>query len=177
MAEVYDLEDEMTQMEEDRVEAEIAAKDFNSPLSLLEPPDPVCVESGSSLKQAIDKLVENKVGCVLITKSKKLIGMITERHILQTIAHRALDLDREKIDDHMVTQPKVLKMSDPILDALRFFITENIRHIPIVNDRHEPVGYTSVRGMINYIVSFFTEDVINLPPNPLRFGASQADGA
>lgn len=177
MAEVYDLEDEMTQMEESREEAEIAAKDFNNPVSLLEPPDPVCVASGSSLKQAIEQLVESKVGCVLITNSKKLIGMITERHILQTIAHRTLDLDQEKVDDHMIAKPKVLMMKDPILDALRYFLSENIRHIPIVNEHHEPVGYTSVRGMINYIVSFFTEDVINLPPNPLRFGASQADGA
>lgn len=177
MAEVYDLDDEMTQMEESRGEAEITASDFNNPVSLLEPPDPVCVELGSTLKQTIDKLVENKVGCVLITKSKKLVGILTERHILQTIAHRELDLDKEKIDNYMITQPKVLTMKDPILNAFRHFTTENIRHIPIINEHHEPVGYTSVRGMINYIVSFFTEDVINLPPNPLRFGASQADGA
>lgn len=52
-----------------------------------------------------------------------------------------------------------------------------MRHIPIVNSKKHPVGYTSVRGVIDFVVSYFSEEVLNLPPHPMRIGMKEEAGA
>ena len=42
------------------------------------------------------------------------------------------------------------------------------RHIPIINDKQEPIGVISMQDIINHLGDYFYEDIINLPPEPLR---------
>jgi len=150
---------------------------FDEPVQILQPPEPLCLESGSSLKAAIGHMVERNFGSVMVVRNKKLIGILTERDILYKIAGKITDVTRLFVDEYMTPDPYSLGMGDPIRDAIRIFRQYRVRHIPIVNKKMEPVAFMSVRGLMDYVVSFFAEEVINLPPNPLRVGTSQAYGA
>ncbi len=150
---------------------------FDEPVQILQPPEPLCLESGSSLKAAIGHMVERNFGSVMIVMNKRLVGILTERDILYKIAGKVTDLSRLFVDEYMTSDPYSLGMEDAIRDAIRIFRQYKVRHIPLVNDRHEPVAFMSVRGLMDYVVSFFAEEIINLPPNPLRVGTSQAYGA
>ncbi|MBC8216264.1 MAG: CBS domain-containing protein [Candidatus Marinimicrobia bacterium] len=50
------------------------------------------------------------------------------------------------------------------------------RHVPIIDDDAKPVGLISVKDIINHIGNYFSKDIINLPPQPLRENYSPRDG-
>lgn len=150
---------------------------FDEPVQVLQPPEPLCLESGSALKSAVEHMVEANFGSVMIVKRKALIGILTERDILYKIAGKMTSIERLFVDEFMTAQPYSLRLNDPIRSAVKIFREHKVRHIPIVDDRNVPVAFMSVRGLMDYIVSFFAEEIINLPPHPLRVGASQAYGA
>jgi CBS domain-containing protein len=180
MADHYELDDEMVhmdQLENEETKHEINISDFEQPVGVLEPPSPLVVESGSLLKDAVKLMGDRNVGCVMVVRNKKLIGILTERYLLYKIADQCPDYKKDIVDEYMRRDPQCLKMTDPVREAVKIFRKHEVRHIPIVNDRHEPIGYTSVKGLIDYIVGFFSEEVLNLPPHPMRFGIKESDGA
>jgi len=179
MTDQYELDDELVHMDElenEEKKHEIHVEDFDQPIGVLEPPAALSVKSGSSLKTAIKVMSDNDVGCVMVVKRKKLIGILTERRLLYQIADRRVDFDKVTVDDFMARKPECLKLCDPIKKAVQILRRHEVRHIPIVNKSGEPIGYTSVKSVVDFIVSFFSEEVMNLPPHPMRAGIDP-DGA
>ncbi len=156
---------------------EIGVEDFDRPMGVLDPPTALSVESGSCLKDAVQKMANHNIGCVTVVRDKKLVGILTERFLLYKIAHKTPDYEKAIVDDFMRPNPVCLQMRDPIKEAVRILRKHEVRHIAIVNEMHEPIAFTSVRGIIDYIVSFFPEEIINLPPHPSRFGIVDEAGA
>lgn len=156
---------------------EIHLSDFNEPIGVLEPVRPLCVEAGSPLRTAIDMLDEENYGCVVVVRKKKIVGILTEHDILTKVAGQSIDLDQATVDTFMTRHPVCMTVCDSIKDAIKAFRQHNIRHIPIVDKRNHPVGYTSVRGVIDFVVSYFSEEVLNLPPKPMRVGMEEEAGA
>ncbi|MBL7959115.1 CBS domain-containing protein [bacterium] len=180
MANQHELDDELVHMDELQRELdkhEINIEDFNQPIGVLEPPAPLIVNSGSLLKSAVKLMGEHNVGCVTVVRDMKLIGILTERHLLYRIADQCPDYEKDVVDDYMRKDPVCLKLTDPVREAVKIFREHEVRHIAIVNNNNEPIGHTSVKGMIDYIVGFFSEEVLNLPPHPIRIGDKHADGA
>lgn len=155
----------------------IDPEDFDRPIGVLDPPAALCVESGGLLKDAVRQMADRNIGCVMVVRDKKLIGTVTERFLLYKIAYETPDFDTAKVDDYMRVAPQCLQMHDPISAAIRILALHDVRHIPIVNENGEPVAFTSVRGVIDYIVSFYPDEIINLPPHPMRFGLRDEAGA
>ncbi|MBL7993969.1 CBS domain-containing protein [bacterium] len=180
MANQHELDDELVHMDELQRELdkhEINIEDFDQPIGVLEPPAPLMVNSGSLLKNAVKLMAEHNVGCVTVVRDGKLIGILTERHLLYRIADQCPDYEKDLVDDYMRKDPVCLKLTDPVKEAVKIFRKHEVRHIAIVNNDNEPIGHTSVKGMIDYIVGFFSEEILNLPPHPIRIGDKHADGA
>ena len=49
------------------------------------------------------------------------------------------------------------------------------RHIPIVNSRGKPVGLIGILDIVSHLAEYFSQDVLNLPPLPIR-KQKQAEG-
>ncbi|MFQ5770475.1 MAG: cyclic nucleotide-binding/CBS domain-containing protein, partial [bacterium] len=134
------------------------------------------VEAGTPVKKSIDLMVARKIGCVLIVKSHELYGIFTERDLLFKIAGENLDLVNSKIDDFMTPSPVALKMNDTIVTALRLMHHGGYRHMPVVDKQNLPVAVVSIKDILNYIVEYFPQDVLNLPPHPIRIGTKNREG-
>ena len=75
----------------------------------------------------------------------------------------------------MTTSPDTLHSDDPIAYALNKMISGGYRHIPIVDVNDKPTGVITLQDIINHLGDYFFDDVVNLPPNPLR-DQSQREG-
>jgi hypothetical protein len=51
------------------------------------------------------------------------------------------------------------------------------RHVPIVDERYRPVAVFSVRHIVERLVEFFPNDVLNLPPRPGKNIVHSREGA
>ncbi len=172
------FDDELRSMQELMEEQEISLhdKDLMVPINTLSLKKAVTVEPGTSIKQCVEILLARHFGCLLVVKNKNLKGIFTERDVLLKIAGEKIDLSKVKVDDYMTPNPVTLTMNDPIISALRLMHKGGYRHVTIVDEKGEPVSVLSIRDIVHYIVEFFPQDILNLPPHPIRVGAKNPDG-
>lgn len=138
---------------------------------------PICVQLGESVSVAVQKMNENKVGCVLVTEGERLVGIVTERNILRRLMNFDRDPKKVKVEEIMTRNPEVLQLDDPIVFALNKMGVGGFRHLPLVDNEHRPVGTLSVQHIVRYIVEFFASEVLNLPPAPGKDIPQTREGA
>lgn len=137
---------------------------------------PIVIETGSPVSEAIKLMQDNRVGCVLVQRKGYLAGIFTERDLLMKLTGTAKDYTKIKIDDVMTPDPEVLQPDDMIAFALHMMAVGGYRHVPIVDEENRPVAVVSVKGIVEFLVEMFPEEVLNLPRRPLR-KAGEREGA
>ena len=79
---------------------------------------PICVDVGETVSAAVEKMVQNKVGSVLITRDGKLAGIVTERDILRKVTAVRANPGELTCVEIMTPDPEVLSPDAPIAYAL-----------------------------------------------------------
>lgn len=173
------FDDELQRMNELIDGGKIALTDESLKISIeaLNLRKAVTVALGTSMQDCLNVMAARHIGCLLVVDGKKLSGIFTERDVLLKIAGQDLTLAQEKIDDFMTPNPVAFKATDTIEMALRQMHKGAYRHVAVVNGGYEPIAVLSVRDIVDYIIEFFPQDVLNLPPHPIRIGAKAQYGA
>jgi CBS domain-containing protein len=132
----------------------------------LKLPQPPTVESGTTVREVIRKVQREGAGCVLVLKSNRPIGIITERDVLLKVVARDVDYN-EPVDTFMTREPLALTPDDTIGDAISLMNTHSFRNIPIINaSTGEVISLFRVQDVIDYLAEAYPEKVLNLPPSP-----------
>ncbi|MBN1448218.1 MAG: CBS domain-containing protein [Bacteroidetes bacterium] len=139
--------------------------------SLMKPA--ITVDIDTPVRDAVHLMQTKRIGCVLVTSHRKLLGIFTERDVLKKILGSAFDLRSTPISEVMTINPQALNESDTIAYALNFMDLGGYRHIPIVNELFEPLGLVSVKDIVSYLVQHFADEVLNLPPHPLSISSEE----
>jgi CBS domain-containing protein len=164
------------------LEAEGAERKFDErmlhvPVGVLEPRAPLVVEPLTSVLEAVALMQEHSVGCVLVVRTAKLKGIFTERDVLTGVVGKAIDPAKTPVRKLMTPNPEYLRLTDSIAYALNKMSLGGYRHVPIVNKAIVPVGVISIRDIVNYLVRFFPQSVLNLPTLPRGNYARSREGA
>jgi CBS domain-containing protein len=172
------LEEETIAAEQDLEAARLGSAISRRPIGALPTlKEAVCVAPTATLREAIDKMNEGRVGCVLVQEKGKLIGVFTERDVLTRVVGRNLSVDATPVADLMTRDPECLTLDDGIAYALNKMSIGGFRHIPLVDDQHRPTGVVAMRNIVDYIVDLFPEEVLNLPPSPGHMVPREREGA
>ena len=116
-----------------------------------------------AVREAVAIMREHHVGCVLVVEGERLAGILTERDLLLKMEHADLDGPVSRL---MTPDPETLSPDDPIVYALNKMSVGGFRHVPLVDGDGRPVGVVSVKDVVDYIVDFFPNDVLTVPPSP-----------
>jgi CBS domain-containing protein len=165
-----DIDDELKEMYE---EGSGAPKALNSdtlkiPIKMVPVVPPIVVERGTSVLNAARLMQKEHVGCVLVVEKGKLDGIFTERDILMKVVGSRSDLTKTKVEDVMTTNPETLQPDDVLAYALNYMRVGGYRHVPVVDQQERPVGVVSVKNIVDYLADYFPQDVLSLPPRPIR---------
>ena len=150
---------------------------IREPISMLQPLKPVGVEKGASVADAVRQMQEHHIGCVLVTERERLVGIFTERDVLSHVVGRKIDLETLRVEELMTANPEALSPTAGIVFALNKMSLGGFRHVPLVDESHRPVGIISVKDVVNYIVEFFSHEVLTVPPEPGLDVAKAPEGA
>lgn len=103
-----------------------------------------------SMNIAMKRLLEYKIGALVVCdQEQKMIGIISERDILQAIYHDRNAVDQKKVQDVMTTNIIVAIPEDEV-DYLMGIMTQNrIRHLPIVT-KEGIVGLVSIGDIVKF---------------------------
>ena len=128
----------------------------------------ICVPPTTSVRDAIQRMQDQGVGCVLVEAAGALVGIFTERDVLTKVVGATLDLDTAPVGSLMTPDPEALRPDDRVQYALNKMTVGGFRHIPLVDDDNRPVGVVSMRNVVDHMVEVFRTGVLNLPPSPRR---------
>ena len=94
----------------------------------------VSVPVGTTLFAALEKMNQNKVGSILVTRDEKIIGIWTERDLMQDIIKEGFDLKLALIEDYMTTRLISAPHTDTVFNLMDKFLGLRIRHLFIEED-------------------------------------------
>jgi CBS domain-containing protein len=129
----------------------------------LRTPEPLAAEPTELVADAAARMGQHRI--------------CSERDIIQKVLVIGLDPTAVHLEEIMTPDPECLRPDDTVAFALHFMHIGGYRHIPLVNEEHEPVGIVSVKDIVDHIVDHFPEEVYNLPPRPLHRGHGSREGA
>lgn len=138
------LQQEAATVVQDRLDTDL--------ISALKPRAPITVELKTSLANAIRLMNNHNIGCVLVTdKDGHLVGIFTERDVLDKIACQVEDLRSSVVADYMTDEPFALTMDMHIKHAVHLMSLHNFRHLPLVDDEYRPEAIISFRDVVHYL--------------------------
>jgi CBS domain-containing protein len=111
--------------------------------------DLLTVEPGQSVVAVAQRMADRNVGAVLVLKSGRLAGIMTERDLMRAFA-RGLR-DDAVVSDCMTADPDTIAPDDTIEHAAVLMIHGGYRHLPVV-DGDEVVGVLSIRDLVQVVV-------------------------
>ena len=104
-----------------------------------------------TIYDAAKMMKDHNYGSAIIVDNKaKLLGILTERDILNRVAARGLDVKKTKVKEVMTSKLRTAKFSDTISDSIRRMSQGRFRHLPIVDDEDQVVGLVSQGDLVAY---------------------------
>lgn len=155
----------------------LTARSLRRPLKELDLREPLCVDADQPVATAIVAMRENRVGSVLVTRGGKLVGIFTERDVLNRLALGEHDPKRVALKSVMRRDPETLTASAPMAYALNRMSQGGFRHVPLVDEHGRPTGTVSVRDIVDYLVNHFPDEILTTPPKPEVEFARSREGA
>jgi CBS domain-containing protein len=123
---------------------------IETPLRDLNPAPALTVAPGEPIASVIAMMQKHGHGSVLILDGGRLVGIFTERDVLNRLTGRKLDLDRTPVSRVMTRDPKSLRETDTLAFAMHRMAVGSYRHIPIIREG-KPPAFVSVRGVLRYL--------------------------
>lgn len=152
----------------------VEAGEFQDPLSNYDPKvfdddlerslceDPVTVMTTTpflavppeaTVEAVMKRMVELNVACVMVVEDSRLLGVFSERDVLQVaVDYKAIR--RARITQVMTPNPLVIHDTDPAGMAINQMAVGGFRHIPVVDVDHKVVGIVGPRRVIDYLWRF-----------------------
>jgi CBS domain-containing protein len=118
--------------------------------------EPASVAPTVPVREAVRQMVGKKIGCLLVVDKGELVGVFSERDVLNKIAPNLSALDRP-VEEFMTASPVSLIKQDSIAYALHAMKMGGYRHLPVVNDAGKPTGIVSVRDILRFLCIRFAE--------------------
>jgi len=134
-------------------------------VSRLNPTAPRKVAHDATVGEAVELMRRERVGCLLVCESDRLVGIFTERDLMIRIVGIGRPL-LARMTEVMTPQPVTVRMQDSIRTAIKRMQSGGYRHLPIVEELHRPIGILSVKRIVHYLVEHFPGTIYNLPPDP-----------
>ena len=96
--------------------------------------DVVTIDADVSVKKAVDLMNKHEIGCLIVTRNAKAVGIVTERDMLSRVLGMARNPEKTKVSEIM-TSPLVV--ADPGMDleeAARLMFKMKVKKLPVVSE-------------------------------------------
>jgi CBS domain-containing protein len=149
---------------------------FDFPVRKLARAAPLCVERGASVREVARRMEAAQSGSALVLEAGRLVGIFTERDLLQRVVNEGRNPDQARVAEVMTARPEVLPAGATLAQALRFLAQAHYRHVPLVDADGAPTGMLSTSELIGFVSETFPREIMNAPPERAR-PPQRAEGA
>jgi len=106
----------------------------------------------TSVFDALSLMAKHDIGAVVVTDSRGLVGIFTERDYARKVVLKGLVSRDVKVGDLMTHAPYTVGLSGTADDLMATMTAKRFRHIPVVEDG-KVLGIVIIGDMVKSIVS------------------------
>ncbi|MFH0981515.1 MAG: CBS domain-containing protein [Planctomycetota bacterium] len=96
--------------------------------------DVATIESSAWVLQAAKKMNERHIGALVVVDGEQVVGMFTERDILNRVVAEQRDAATTRVAEVMTTPVACCRLSTPLSEIQGVMTEKRLRHLPIVED-------------------------------------------
>jgi len=108
------------------------------------------VASDTSVGEVINQMKAARLGCALVIDDGKLVGIFTERDLLNRFTGKDSLAQSTAVRDLMSPNPETLRETDSVATALNKMSMGRYRHIPVVK-ADGSYCVTSIKHVLKYL--------------------------
>jgi CBS domain-containing protein len=98
-------------------------------------PRPLTAAPDQTVHEAVSRMSDLNYGCVIVVDAdEKVIGVVTERDVMNKVVGQGLDAKATRLSDVMTANPRLAREDDQMLDWLRMMSNERFRRLPVVDE-------------------------------------------
>jgi len=96
----------------------------------------VSIDSNESIRTACNKYRDTKVGCLIVTANADIVGIVTERDLIERAVCANKDLDTVKIKEIMTPDVKSIDIDERVENAVRMLKENKIKKLPVTSSNN-----------------------------------------
>jgi len=100
-------------------------------------------DKNMSVFDAVQKMASLNYGSAIIGEQGKLLGIFTERDLLNRVVSQNLDAKNTPLIQVMTHNPQTANNQDDVIDSLNRMSSGRFRHLPIVDSENNVKGLVS----------------------------------
>ena len=107
------------------------------------------IDADASVLEAVELMVEENVGSLLVTESGDVTGIVTERDYLRRVALEGRT-DAETSVREIMSSPLIVVTPETVIaECMALMTNKRIRHLPVV-DAGEVAGIISIGDLVKF---------------------------
>jgi CBS domain-containing protein len=110
------------------------------------------VNPETSIHEAADRMLEQKIGFLLVGENDRLKGTVTDRDIVLKVVAKGLDPDSSKVRD-IINSGDILycREDQEVEDVADNMSEKQVRRMPVVDDSKRLVGVVSIGDLAQHV--------------------------
>ncbi len=116
----------------------------------------IMVGPRTSIREAVETMVSNDIGCVLVHDGERAVGILSERDLLLRVGLRLVSIENQPVSTVMTRDPLTLDCAAPLAFALNYMTLHDFRHLPLTRDG-ELEGIISLRDFLALLFRTYPE--------------------
>jgi CBS domain-containing protein len=129
--------------------------------SLIKNPKIVTLPPTATVLEAAKKMAEHLIGSIIVMEGEKLVGIFTERDILNRVVAKDLDPKTTKLAGVMSKNVKTVSIQQTVEACFKQMEETKCRHIPVVND-DKVVGIVTMRNILEWLTDEIKDENVFL---------------
>lgn len=148
-----EFKDPLSLYEPDEYETELERVLAEEPVSAITSQPCIRIEASLPISEAVRMLQDAQVSSLLVVENDQLVGIITERDVLERVADQFTQVASDPVSSVMTSDPLVIYDNDSSATALAAIAGAGYRHVPVLNAEGKIVGIVSPRRVFTFLQS------------------------
>lgn len=128
------------------------------------------VDGNTTVQAAVEYMAKNKIGAVSVMEGDRLVGIFSERDVINRVVARSINPVTTTVSSVMTTNLVVATADESYESCLRKMKQASCRHLPIV-EGDKLVGFISLRDLLlvdisekDNTIQFLNTYMFHVPP-------------
>lgn len=123
--------------------------------------DVASVEPESTLSDVVARLVQRRIGALLVIELGEPVGIVSERDVVRCLGTHGVEALHMRVRDVMTAPLITISPRDSIPDAMELMTDRRIRHLPVL-DSGRLVGLVSIGDLVKRRIEEAEQEAIAL---------------